>query len=156
MLTLRPINIDEHFDVCQSFRKDSYFCSFGTLEGFKASVKDYEQKIRQRLADPAWFYRHVWQNGEIIGQLEFKTHSFKSGYGYVHLIYLQPEYRGIGLASQLQDYISTHLLASYCKGAVLSVSRDNPRAVAHYIKSGWSYLQPNPKHRQTDFWCKAF
>ncbi|WP_258224372.1 GNAT family N-acetyltransferase [Aeromonas sp. HMWF017] len=70
----------------------------------------------------------------------------------MQLIYLFPEYRGCGLAAQLQAYIRQQLLGAGCKWAILSVSRTNVRALHHYRRFGWVFLRPNPKHQETDFY----
>ena len=156
MLRFLPVNIDNDFSKCHAFREDSFRCSFGSLDGFASSIEGYEQKIRERMREPQWFYLHLWKDEEIVGQLEFKTFSFKPEFGYVHLVYLCEHSRGLGLAEQAQTYIEKTLLEQGCKGAILSVSRENTRALRHYEKSGWTFLKANPKHRQTDFWQKRF
>lgn len=87
-----------------------------------------------------------------MGQLEFRSFSDEPETGYVQLIYLFPEYRGRGLAAQLQAYIRQQLLGAGCKWAILSVSRTNVRALNHYRRFGWVFLRPNPKHQETDFY----
>jgi len=104
----QPIDIDRHFDHCFHFRKDSYFCSFGSEIGFEASIEGYEAKIRSRLADKEWYYRHIWRGNEIIGQLEFKTFSQLANTGYLHLIYLADQYRGMGYADLAHNFLPTN------------------------------------------------
>ena len=87
-----------------------------------------------------------------MGQLEFRCFSDEPETGYVQLIYLFPEYRGTGLAAELQAYIRQQLLGAGCKWAILSVSRTNLRALNHYRCSGWTFLRSNPKHEETDFY----
>lgn len=108
--------------------------------------------MSERLKLPEWFYIHVWLDNQIAGQLEFRSLSPEPNTGYVHLIYLKPEYRGLGIAKQLQDYIKTNLLNAGCDYAQLSVSRTNARAMKFYLRNGWSFVKPNPKHAETDFY----
>ncbi|MBA8783300.1 MULTISPECIES: N-acetyltransferase [Aeromonas] len=99
-----------------------------------------------------WYYLHVWVGEQLVGQLEFRSFSDEPETGYVQLIYLFPEYRGTGLAAELQAYIRQQLLGAGCKWALLSVSRTNLRALNHYRRSGWTFLRSNPKHEETDFY----
>jgi ribosomal protein S18 acetylase RimI-like enzyme len=94
----------------------------------------------------------IWDDDRIIGQLEFSSISDEPDMGYVQLIYLFPEYRGTGLAAELQAHIWHQLLSMGCKWAMLSVSRTNLRAINHYRRFGWVFLRPNPKHEETDFY----
>ncbi|WP_425451218.1 GNAT family N-acetyltransferase [Marinomonas alcarazii] len=72
--------------------------------------------------------------------------------GYVQLIYLISEYRGLGLGTELQKFIRTQLRDEGCSKAMLCVSRANETALHHYKRSGWEYLFPNPKGKNMDFY----
>lgn len=146
------IDINAHFSKCVAFRRDSFFSSFHTYEGFEETIHGYQERMQERINEDSWYYFHVWHESELIGQLEFKSFSTLTGVGYVHLIYLGPEYRGLGLASKLQEFIRTHLLMAGCSKAMLSVSRSNERALRHYKRVGWRYLYPNPKSQEMDFY----
>lgn len=153
-IDFKQIIIERHFDFCYEFRRDSHFCSFGTYDGYKESVIDYQKKIRQRLKDPNWHYLHIWCDDKIIGQLEFKLFSFLESTGYVQLIYVIPEFRGHGVADAAEALIAQRLKAQGCQQAVLSVSHENERAIRHYRRFGWKYLKPNPKHKVTDYYIR--
>lgn len=152
----KDIDVEQHFLTCYEFRKDSYFCSFGTFEGYEQSVAGYHDKITTRMSSPEWFYTHIWHHGCVIGQLEFKAFSFKPDYGYVHLVYVVSEYRGSGASSLILPFIEAQLQARGCQGAILSVSRSNERALNYYKKCGWRFLSKNPKHELTDFYEYKF
>jgi GNAT superfamily N-acetyltransferase len=62
------------------------------------------------------------------------------------------EYRGLGLGTELQEFIRTQLRDAGCSKAKLSVSRANKTALRHYKRSGWTYLFPNPKGKNMDFY----
>ena len=151
-IEFKPINIDADFSYCLEFRRDSYFCSFGTYDNYENSVIDYESKMRQRTIDSHWYYYHIWCCNEIIGQLEFRSFYDLPETGYVHLIYVIPKYRGKDIAKLAQKFIADTLIINNCKNAMLSVSRTNIRAIKHYKRFGWRYLKPNPKHEITDFY----
>lgn len=154
-IKFKPIDIDDNFSHCLEFRSDSYFCSFGTYENYENSVVGYKDRIRQRSLESNWYYCHIWCGDEIIGQLEFKTFSDFPETGYVHLIYVVPKYRGLGVSRLAQSFIIETLITKNCKSAMLSVSRINKRAINHFKRFGWQYLKPNSKHEVTDFyWCQ--
>ena len=151
-LEFKSVNLEQHFDFCVEARKDAYLCSFETYDGFSGFLDGYRERVLERLARPEWFYIHVWVNGDIAGQLEFRSVSSEHYTGYVHLLYLKPEYRGIGLAQSLHDYFVNALLVAGCVRAVLSVSRKNLRAMKFYQRNGWEFVRANPKHAVTDFY----
>ncbi|WP_131914010.1 GNAT family N-acetyltransferase [Celerinatantimonas diazotrophica] len=158
-LVFKPIHVEQDFAQCVAFRRDAYVCSFQSLTGFEHFLSGYRERIVARINHPCWFYRHIWLEGEIIGQLEFRTYceidDVDEHTGYVNLIYLKAEYRGQGLAGKLQDYIANELIAAGCQRCLLSVSRTNQRALRHYQRFGWHYLKPNPKHAMTDFYQRV-
>ncbi len=151
-VTFRPLTVDDDFDISISARKDAYFCSFGHLNGFDDFVRGYRERVGERLVSPEWFYILVLVDGTVAGQLEFRSFSSEPETGYVHLIYLQPEYRGVGIAPLVQSYIEQTLVGCDCKRAVLSVSRTNERAMAFYKQHGCEFVRKNPKHEETDFY----
>ncbi|PWR00735.1 GNAT family N-acetyltransferase [Leucothrix pacifica] len=131
-IVFKQVNLKRHFNLCYEFRRDSHFCSFGTYEGYEESVIGYQEKIQQRLNNPSWHYLHIWHEQKIIGQLEFKSFSFLENTGYVHLIYVIPEFRGLGVADKAEMLIAEKLKNQGCVQSLLSVSRENERAVRHY------------------------
>lgn len=152
----RAIDVERDFERCVAFRKDAWRCSFQTDTGFSDAIVGYRERILTRQGDERWFYRHIWLGEELIGQLEFRSFSEQAGTGYVHLFYLRPEYRGMGLAGTLQDYVARALISAGCHCADLSVSRTNVAAIQHYTKWDWQYRAPNPKHSSTDFYRRRF
>lgn len=151
-LAFRQISIDDDFDLCVDARKDAYFCSFGHYDGFDDFISGYRKRIRERLVTPEWFYIHIFVAGLFVGQLEFRSFSPEPETGYVHLIYLKPSFRGLGLASKLQDYIVNVLSKAGCKRVVLSVSRTNTRALTFYKRHGWEFVCKNSSLAETDFY----
>lgn len=150
----RVIDVERDYTTCYEFRRDSYFSSFATYQGYETSIEGYKERLLERINHPDWFYFHLWHNDNIIGQLEFRCFSPREETGYLNLIYLIPAYRGVGLASQLQDFIANYLRGRGCLYCMLSVSRTNQRALNHYAKFGWRYDSPNPKHDTTDFYLR--
>lgn len=151
-IRFKSIDIGTHFFECVAFRRDAYFCSFGTDVGFENSIIGYEALLRQNTLEKGWYYFHIWHESQLIGQLEFRSFSKNPDTGYVQLIYLIPEYRDLGLGTKLQELIRTQLRDAGCSKAMLCVSRANETALRHYKRSGWEYLFPNPKGKNMDFY----
>jgi GNAT superfamily N-acetyltransferase len=155
-----PINLEANFSECVQFREDSYSCSFGTSEGYLETIGQhgafYHAKLLSRIGSPEWGYFHLWDGDKLIGQLEFTCQSEIERFGYIHLIYLAPKYRGIGLSKAIHDFLIKRLIVMGCIGAVLSVSRTNKRAIHYYQNNGWRYWKPTNKHELTDFYSIEF
>lgn len=157
-MIFKPVDVLSDINRCIEARRDAYFCSFGTYDGVEQLLDGYDLRVIKRSAQVGWYYVHVWIEGRFVGQLEFRHFSPEPepNTGYVHLIYLTPDFRGQGLAKYLQQYIRQTLSSAGCTRAVLSVSRDNTPALRFYQRQGWQYLRPNPKHPSTDFYCCHF
>lgn len=162
-LKFRALDLDANFERALAFRRDSYLCSFGRVDGFWDEVGIqgalYRAKLAERMHDPAWGYFHAWHGGRIVGQVEFKDFSGIEGlsdYGYVHLFYLVPSYRGRGLFKQLEGFVFDTLRARGRAGAVLSVARGNAPALAAYRSHGWRCWAQNPKHEETNYFAISF
>lgn len=151
-IAFKAIDLERDFETCVAFRRDTHFCGFQSYEGFGNVLDGYRERMAERMEKTEWFYLHVWVDGQIAGQLEFRSTYQEPNTGYVHLIYLRGEFRGTGLADVLHDYICSKLRDVACRRAVLSVSRTNHRAVNFYQSHGWEFLAPNPKHATTDFY----
>ncbi|STR45279.1 GNAT family N-acetyltransferase [Iodobacter fluviatilis] len=154
-MEFKKIDPQHDFDLCLQFRKDAYFCSFQTWAGFTEFVgldgADYHHKILSRIDDPRWGYFHVHSEGQIIGQIEFKTYSHLEQTGYVHLFYLAPEYRGKGYFKQLNQFVMAQLENANCAVAVLALGRENHAAMGAYQKNGW--LMQGAKNERSDYWA---
>ncbi|MBV1928139.1 MAG: GNAT family N-acetyltransferase [Gammaproteobacteria bacterium] len=155
-IEFKKIDVERNFSTCFEFRKDSHFCSFGTIDDYEDTIGNYRERLTDRLNTRDWFYFHIWYDDQIIGQVEFKSYSFKPCYGYVHLIYVAPGYRGLGVADKAEEFIQSTLINLHCLGTILSVSRENKRAINHYSKWNWKYLKENPKHPLTDYYEREF
>lgn len=148
----RPVNVDDHFSVCMAFRRDAFVCTFQSDHGFGPFIHGYEDRMRARLVDPRWYYIHIWDDDQIIGQLEFKCFSDEAETGYIHLIYLIPEYRGSGVADIAQQFMADTLHQAGCQAMLLTVSRTNVRALRHYRRWGWQRVGEDGSLRGTDIY----
>jgi len=57
--------------------------------------------------------------------------------GYVNLFYLASEYRGRGLADQLQSYVDGYMRVRSIRTLRLKAARTNLTALRFYAKHGW-------------------
>lgn len=55
------------------------------------------------------------------------------------MTYVVTEFRGLGVVNEAETVIADSLKAQYCKQAILSVSRENERAVRQYRHFGWCF-----------------
>jgi ribosomal protein S18 acetylase RimI-like enzyme len=155
-LIFSPIDLKLHADDCIRFRADSFFVSFGTTEAFHAKdaltptkvfpggegVEEYLDWLEKRMKEIPGSCVHIWQRGEIIGQIEMGRFRLDPSIGYVNLFYLIPECRGKGLGSQLEQFAVDFLLRAGHRAARLCVSPTNLPAVAFYLKHQWQDLGP--------------
>ncbi len=140
-----PIDVDAHADLCVKFRCDAFVSSFGTDQPFidddGKGPERYIEWLRTRT--PARYGAfHVWLGDKIIGQLELGERSPEEEFGYVHLYYLIPEYRGEGYSDAIEVFAVTFLRNLGYAKAKLSVSPTNTRAVEFYKKNGWRDAGP--------------
>ena len=94
------------------------------------------------------------EKGEILGQLSCRTgHSqVPTDCGYVHFIYVTPEWRGCGVAAKLQDYMVAYMIDSGMKRVRLRVTEANTRARRFYERCGWYVIQKT--NASDDFPCQ--
>jgi ribosomal protein S18 acetylase RimI-like enzyme len=141
ILEFKPINLEQHQDLCVQFRADSYVCSFGSADRFYkqdgSGAKGYLQWLRQRTIEIPDSCVHGWKGEQIIAQIEMRCWKYDSSVGYVNLFYLIPEFRGQGFGKQLDKHAANFFRHLGCKTARLSVSPTNLVAMRFYLKHGW-------------------
>ena len=160
MLEFLPIDLDTHADICLRFREDSYVCSFGTGERFWAESgpggKNYLARLRERVETLPGSCVHVWEDGEIIGQMEMRLDRDDPLAGYVNLFYLIPELRGTGIAAELDRYAEEFFRRLGVRRARLSVTSSNTRALQYYRKHGWKSAGRHPDYPGVELMEKAY
>ncbi|CAN5440997.1 GNAT family N-acetyltransferase [soil metagenome] len=142
---LEPIDLAGHFDDCVRFRRDSFFCSFGTEQGFDATMgeanAEYLARMKEKcLALPAG-NQHMHLNGEIVGQLEMRWLADEQ-VAYVNLFYVVPQWRGSGLGRRLDRRANEVALELGATRLRLSASHANERALGVYRRLGWTLIGP--------------
>lgn len=144
-LKFKPIDLRQHASLCLKFIADTHLCSFGTMAGFDEEEGKGPERFIERIAvklsqDPESCL-HVWKGNTIVGQLNFGTFVDPS-IGYISHFYVTPEWRGTGVAAEMEDYASRHFRRRGFRSARLSVIASNTRAMRFYQKQGWRDLGP--------------
>lgn len=135
------IDLEKNFSTCWKFRRDSYYVSFGSYDGFEADMVSYEDRMKTRIGSLPEGNCHLWFQDEIIGQTEMKLVE-DAMVGYVSFLYLVPEFRNMGLGALLQNR-AVGVFSALGKNILkLSVSSTNESALSFYEKHGWRKLGP--------------
>jgi len=144
-LQFKPINLQQHADLCLKFIADTHLCSFGSMEGFEGEGEQgherFIERIASKLSQDSESCLHIWKGDAIVGQLNFGTF-VDPAIGYISHFYVTPEWRGTGVASEMETYASQHLRRRGFRSACLSVIATNTRAMRFYQKHGWRDLGP--------------
>lgn len=139
------IQLPRDADTCVRFRRDSYACSFSNPERFDRDCGQdgglYLDWLAGRVAEFPQGFVHVWERGEIIGQMEMRPRG-NPPFGYINLFYLVPEVRGSGLGRSLHHYARSVFTSLGFDRLQLNVSPSNQRAIAYYRKHGWQDQGP--------------
>jgi GNAT superfamily N-acetyltransferase len=88
----------------------------------------------------------VWQESNLIGQVELRGGREDPSEGYVNLYYLIPEKRGAGFGAALDEYAVSWFKRLGLSRAALGVSASNQQAVRFYLKHGWFDQGIHPRH----------
>ncbi|MGN7943272.1 GNAT family N-acetyltransferase [Virgibacillus sp. 6R] len=135
------INISKHKEYVIPFRRDSFIVSFGSDKDFGDENKYLDWLQKQIKKNPKGFVLVV-DNEEPIGQLELTIKEYKGKeIGYVHLYYLIPEKRGMGLGSLLHEYAIEFFKNNKVSEYHLRVSPTNKQAISFYTKNGMKQIK---------------
>jgi ribosomal protein S18 acetylase RimI-like enzyme len=144
-LEFRPVNLDRHADLCVSVAEDMELCSFGSamqLHGEDGlGAERYIQRMRDKLSADPESCLHVWQDDEIVGQLNLGRFIDPS-IGYIHVFYVAPAWRGKGVANEMEEFAARWFVVRGLASARLSVSPTNARAMRFYVRRGWRDFGP--------------
>ncbi|MEM9766305.1 MAG: GNAT family N-acetyltransferase [Cyanobacteria bacterium P01_D01_bin.71] len=158
-LDFQPINLDQERDLCIQFRADAFVCSFGSAGQFYQEdgrgAEKYLQWLEQRMQEIPNSCVHVWQEDQIIGQIEMGRWNRDTSVGYVNLFYLIPTCRSQGLGKQLDRHAAQFFQSLSCYSARLNVSPQNITAVKFYLKQGWMDLGPREDAPEVHFFEKT-
>lgn len=123
--------------------RDAWRAAHGTTRGF--SPEDYLlAAAAHRRADPGAVLR-LWADDEPVGLVDMDTRRGEDeGYGWLSLIYLRPEYRGLGLGIQLLGRVIMHYRALGRRSLRLYAAEDNLPALAFYRRWGFEKIGAEP------------
>lgn len=151
----KPVELDLHAEACIRFRDDSFVVSFGDAKKFYEAdgqgAERYIEWLKGKIAKDPNSVVHIWQNDEIVGQIELGLLKNEPDFGYVNLFYLTPAKRGQGFGSILDQHAIEHFHSLGFKKMKLCVSPTNVRAFSFYKKLGWVDLGPRPGHPEVNF-----
>jgi GNAT superfamily N-acetyltransferase len=159
LLTLKPINLEEHSETCVTFRIDSFVQSFGSAEKLLGTdhkgAERYLDWLRDKMRARPGSCCHAWYDGQIIGQIELGSDSRNPSVGWVNLVYVAPSWRRRGLGSYLLGKSEAILGVWGFERAGLRVSRTNDPAIRLYSRCGWSFLSNDPESEGTMVFAKT-
>ncbi|MBK7960228.1 MAG: GNAT family N-acetyltransferase [Bdellovibrionales bacterium] len=153
-----PIILEESFEQCFSFRRDSFVCSFGSdpsLWPHSLDATIYRKWLKQKISKDPASALHLWFHDQIIGQLELGRMKEDPSIGYLHFCYLIPSFRGTGVSKKLIEWAEAFFLERGHGEARLSVSPQNLRAYSFYKKVGWKDQGPRPNRPEVLFMGKS-
>lgn len=154
-LSFKTIDLSKDREITLKFRADSFIVSFGNADRFyeedgKGDLR-YLEMLEKKKALNEKFAVHIWEDNEIIGQVEIGTLKTDASIGYVNLYYITESKRGCGYAPILDQYTNQIFREMGLKTARLSVSPTNTRAIKFYEKMGWIDLGPRKDHPEVHF-----
>lgn len=143
----QPIDFARHMEICVQFREDSFRVSYPDGDDWRQywDEADYRKWILEHAQRFNGGAQHLWENGEIIGQLEF---AYQDDWGHVNLFYLRPDKRGLGYGPLLHEHVVAFLRSKECSSVTLRVSPNNERAIRFYKKHGWMDTGPDARYPQ--------
>ena len=141
-LKFNPVDLNRHAAICRKFERDMNRISCGETDDLTGASDDSQrgarflQKIAEKLAADPLSCLHVWHGDAVVGQLHLGQF-FDEPVGYIHFLYLAPDYRGLNWAPRLDDYARQHFLTRGFRSARLSVDASNQRARHFYQRHNW-------------------
>lgn len=135
-------------ETCIRFRRDMYVASFGSEDGLAEEMGEdnvkYLEDLRAKLAQFPEGNVHLWHGDAIVGQLEMRLVEPEPHLGYVSLLYVAPELRGLGLGKRLHEYAAEASRQRGKSAMRLSVSLANAPAIMFYRRLGWQMVGSRP------------
>ena len=134
-LTFRTMDLSRHADVAIACRRDAYRVATGSDRRFDETIGSaaYLKWLSNRIKRSPLGQVHVWRGHEIIGQIEARPQRNDSERGCVNLYYLMPRWRGRGLGSALDQYVTSYFQSLGIKYLSLNVNQMNHRAYHFYL-----------------------
>ena len=148
LLNMRPIDVARDGVLMIAYAKDLFAISFGTPRKFVEQFGDdgaaYLHWINEKQVIAPANAALVLVGSEPVGMVVVGPWPEDLSVGYVYHCYLQPNARGLGLATALDAYAAERLTCCEHRKARLSVDKTNDRALRFYRKHGWLDVGPRP------------
>lgn len=129
------IDLEKDRETALKFRREAFRESFGATDSF--NEEDYLDWLQKKMNEHPEGIVFVRNNGRPIGQIDLSIREYRGRLiGYVHLFYLEEEWRDRGLGMQLFDYAMRFFHERDITEFHLRVAPGNERAVAFYKKYG--------------------
>lgn len=150
-MDFKPIDLNQHRQLCIEFRADTFIESFSTADAFFNEIgfmgpQKYIHWLESKLIENKYSCMHLWDDDEIIGQIELSDYTKDPSIGFVMLYYLIPKVRGTGCGKLLDQYAMEFFAQKSQTKARLSVAQVNVRAIQFYQRRGWLNIGNNPDH----------
>ena len=127
----------------KSCYEQAWLASHGDLKNFNAET--YLGCALEHYLDDAQAVSHLYYEDESAGLLDLDTRrGAHAGYGWISLIYLEPEFRHIGCGIQLLSRAMLKYSRLGRKSLRLHVAEENGDAISFYKRWGFELLSREP------------
>jgi probable phosphoglycerate mutase len=135
-----PAKESDYYTQCY---KNSWMFAHGNLKGYNA--KTYLDTAKEHYRQDPESVQRLYYNDEPAGLLDLDVErGSHAGYGWITLLYLEPEYRGKGCGIQLLSRAMLKYEQLGRRTLRLHVAEDNHAALKFYEKCGFKELSSQP------------
>lgn len=143
-LEFRPIKIQEHPELLLQFQADAYRISFADenkfTQRFGPGGLGYLQWLKEQQKQDDRSVMHLWQNEQIVGQVELGRDKGSSALGFIYFFYLVPSARNQGLGKRMEKYAVEYFRSLGIVKMRLHVTSLNELALKFYANLGWKRI----------------
>lgn len=143
-LRYEPLNPREDYELYADCYADSWHAVHGNTLGFSPSSY-LASAIEHHEADEKTLMRVIRGEDELVGLVELDPEKGKgAGYGWISLLYLRENFRGMGLGIQPLGYAIIYYQMQGRRAVRLNVSSENTHAVGFYEHYGFEIIGKEP------------
>ena len=147
-LMIRPVDLKQDRAHLIAYARDLFAISFANPtqfnDQFGSDGTAYISWIAEKQASGPANACLIFFNGEHAGMVVVGPWPEDEEVGYVYHYYLEPRFRGLGLAADMDAHAVQTLLRGGYSIARLSVAETNTRARRFYLRQNWSPVGPRP------------
>ena len=133
------MKLPEDSDLYVQSYRNAWIAAHGSDAGFVSSP--YLTSAKEHLKQAPDAIRKLYCEETFAGLLELDVErGIKDGYGWITLLYLEPEFRGRGMAIQLLGRAVLYFRDQGRDRIRLHVSEDNKNALAFYRRNGFQMI----------------